>query len=744
MIYKNSNGHVTRVCFPIEKSYRGVAGAFAFNDKVSVLSGMIEWDSIPNFTVITGRNGAGKTILLDYIAKGLSQDVGHRLLYINSAGELVSAGGEPDAFNLNRGAFQYVVNIASQQNGGEDHLNRFNRFLERVGFPHRLARESKDPALSVQYSNLRFSRDSKYIVYLEYRDLSPAEKVVIDLMAWWHYAQNTKVLILDEPDKHLDPVQSKVFVETLMRELVDQGVQVIMTTHRVDTIALLRENNPSVGVFALESENGKRSLSKITKQHAMFKLTHNMRMFTNFHIRVYVEAHNDAKFYSACYKTLMRYSEHWHESSEYGVQCCDMRRGKTEKPQMMSRRYQLDFHSVGGSDKVISEVDSSVRSASPRGEKVLGILDSDYGGKKKEVADKAKKMPLNRDIFCMQDRIAVLDRHSLESFLYDPVMLAHLSQEFYDAFNFDMSIQACTPDAWNKMIKEYYKTVLGHMFVLPDQATTIVKDDLRRIALFLRLYREYDCAKTLKYNVKKLEGQTYLAYAPIATELFACVMIMIMQIQGQYSAQGKKCIQESVTLEGKIDPFVTDAKAFESACEELLSCAAGDIDTIFDAILQDTADVVVRFSAVKSMTLKYPRAILQIRGHDFANAVRRAYPILLDSHSIQGELQARSDEIKTEVESYLKDLKNQQDLKKHEKLMTPKSAEWLTSALTRSLLTDLECAKVVPIPDDLYTSFRQLNYEARRQQNASVKSTTDGPWTEFVRQNPSVAPGYVI
>ncbi len=228
-----------------------------------------------------------------------------------------------------------VVDKVSIKQAGIDPLVRMNKILSEYGFRYEVM-FSKGSKASISEKKLWFKRGEHEI---EAGSLSSGEITILSVMTWMfavnglsstgeeHERQiknSLRVILLDEPDRHFDPKLSKIFFDIIYNEIVKaNNVQVLMTTHRPDSIALMPETGES-GIFTIErNDSGALRIAPTTKLHAMFRITRNLRELTNLHTKVYVEAHEDARFYEAVYKSLMTYCDEVREENQakagYGV-----------------------------------------------------------------------------------------------------------------------------------------------------------------------------------------------------------------------------------------------------------------------------------------------------------------------------------------------------------------------------------------------------------------------------------------
>lgn len=280
--------------------------------------------------------------------------------------------------------------------------------------------------------------------------LSSGEKMILTILSWQYIYRghsteanginqrsNYKhdIILLDEPDRHFDPKLCKVFYKVVSDILVKElGIQVIMTTHRIDTISLAQDNE----IFTICRDGD--AIREVTPCHrllAMFRLTSNLREFTNHHHVVYTESRTDALFYEGVYKSLMGICNTMRESFSIA------RWQQVEIPEfsyLLSRRSQLSFRSVsdnadggGNCAKVIDYVAKDITAyrnfkrtdsfySSTELYSPYGIVDNDYG--KQYSFEKIYKAENHEQINLVQnERIFILQRHSVENFICDPFVL---------------------------------------------------------------------------------------------------------------------------------------------------------------------------------------------------------------------------------------------------------------------------------------------------------------------------------
>ena len=154
--------------------------------------------------------------------------------------------------------------------------------------------------------------------------LSSGEKMILDVMAWkfYHFGlrsvdtdlyqmTKTQLILLDEPDAHFDPKLCEQFYNIIHKELVkNKGIQVIMTTHRIDTVKLAPEGT----VFHIDEKDGKRHIQPIAQRAAIAVLTNNKFAVVENTNYVLTENDDDQDFYDIIYqkfKATLHLPEHF-------------------------------------------------------------------------------------------------------------------------------------------------------------------------------------------------------------------------------------------------------------------------------------------------------------------------------------------------------------------------------------------------------------------------------------------------
>lgn len=315
--------------------------------------------------------------------------------------------------------------------------------------------------------------------------LSSGEVMILSVLSWKYcqagfphkdgrrgHVTKADVMLLDEPDAHLDPKLSKLFYDVVKRTLVDKfDIQVIMTTHRMDTVALVRDDE----LFVIEKKEREGAyIRPCTKLLAMARMSRNIQFYTGVHVKVHTEAFDDAKFYEGIYANMMKSSRMIRENKLHEVPGADP---CIRKLYNLSRRYQMGFYSAGfkngksgGFEAVkeivkreVSHVDSrqsllvhptvyanadSYVANIFRAYKVdvpFGIIDRDYQDNTSDLSEENRY------------RVIRLKRHSLENFMYDPIFMCSV-------FKDELDLESWLKDGGFRLrMKDLYNQINGNI-----------------------------------------------------------------------------------------------------------------------------------------------------------------------------------------------------------------------------------------------------------------------------------------
>lgn len=285
------------------------------------------------------------------------------------------------------------------------------------------------------------------------------------------------VLLLDEPDRHLEPKLVEKFFKIINDEFVNKNVQVIMTTNRPDTIALA----PNGSIYKIDkNKNGQIFISPCDKLRALFKLTYNLRAIVNFKIRVFVEALIESRFYETIYRVLYQYSSFvrdqyddkkwpYMDFSQYDeLKDCNNR--------ILSRRYQLDFFPVSlykelgdDGDKVIDRAINDLNTInfstqylnynelSPLKKlKSFGIIDANFENDDNIQLNRHYKLNKRTDqndlSSLVKNQIEQTLRYNVNNYLYDPIL-------FCSFFNSETEFTKILTDAGFDLQSSDFKTI---------------------------------------------------------------------------------------------------------------------------------------------------------------------------------------------------------------------------------------------------------------------------------------------
>lgn len=347
-------------------------------------------------------------------------------------------------------------------------INEMNDTLSRYHFKYRL----------------NYDSDKKQIYFtngvnstIQPAQLSSGEMLAVAMLSWLFYHTGfqddldlpkleptpIKLMILDEPDKHLDPDLCKLFFDIVHKEFVQKhGIQVIMSSHRIDTVTLA----PSNSLFTIKTApDGARHVEPVHKLTALFRMTKNIRSLIDYEHRVYTESTNDCFFFQGAYRSLREtLCDPLRERYKAEGRLDATRHRWVPDPQgaqsyrLLSRRYRIGFYTSstdgksGGSCKQVKNLikrdDNAINSLAhgqsnyrhcvdlsrrwrenrhvldrPCFFSSFGVVDRDY--------DVDHKLPEEQ----LENRVVVLQRHSLDNFVLDPVVFCSvLTQTEFDYF----------------------------------------------------------------------------------------------------------------------------------------------------------------------------------------------------------------------------------------------------------------------------------------------------------------------
>lgn len=420
-----------------------------------------------------------------------------------------------------------------------------------------------------------------------FESLSSGEKTILTILSWQYICRghstepnsiNQKsrykpdILLLDEPDKHLDPKLCKVFYQIIKSVFVDElKIQVIMTTHKIDTIALAEHNE----LFSLtKNDDGNIEIAQSHKLLVLFRLTSNLREFTNHHHVVYTESRKDALFYEGVYKTLMNQCN----DLRLQIKTAEWQEQGTILDDILSRRIQFSFMSVsdngdggGNCGKVIDSTAKDITSYKMK-HKLLtnkfyqeielvspyGIVDNDYDKKYDfNKIHRAEESNTNNQAGESPhiERIVISKRHSLENYICDPFVL-------------------CS-------VLDIFPEIIEPRFELKGEVESLLR--------------------AIKYDIEQQEFEN------IQPKLEQYFRIFFPKLNSIISYKNKK----NTPLTGKqkeTHDGILEKHSFLESKKPLLQ----------DSICDQEVKIAYEHAVIK---VKYPREFLNVRGHDLAEVL---------------------------------------------------------------------------------------------------------------------------
>ncbi|MBY0580902.1 MAG: AAA family ATPase, partial [Rickettsiales bacterium] len=474
-----------------------------------------------------------------------------------------------------------IIEGYAKDRAGDNPIDEVNIILKKYGFKYELQfhnnKRNEYELIVVKGGSISF--DS--------RGLSTGEIMFLTMMTWQYYYSEiegdnkVKLMLLDEPDKHLDPKLCKLFYKVIYEEFVlKQGIQVIMSSHRIDTVALA----PPYSIFVIEESMNALPFEVVQrhKLQSMFQMTSNLKELIGYHHRVYTESLDDMLFYEGVYNSLR-------------VSCATVRDSQAENsdyywyldesttPRLLSERYQLSFHTSstkkgdeGGSVIVLQTVQRDLNThghsvhkhmfEEPELHRSFGVLDNDYGTDWKL---------LDRGVL---DYVTVLgERHSLENFIFDPfVFCSTLTEE--EIHDFIMASNVIN----HKLDKQLKSKDTSLSPVTP-------RDDIE----------EANNLIVVCLDIKQLLSTRVFNELQLHIESYFCVILKVMNKYHQYVPEKKQKLEE---------------KGIYKAIEGKITGKTDVCDTNVKVIVRDESSEV----RDTILVIQYPQEFLKVRGHDIA------------------------------------------------------------------------------------------------------------------------------
>lgn len=256
-----------------------------------------------------------------------------------------------------------------------------NNLLIKMKFEYLFVTPEKTKTVSKYKLQLINSKGEMFNV----SDLSNGEKVILRLLAWLftsdNYKKQCKLFLLDEPDAHLHPSQTKMLIDVISETLVKKfDVRVIMTTHSPSTVAM----TPAQNLFFMEKEDIENRIKPANKSEAIKTLLYGVRSISiepENKRQIFTESQVDQFFYE---KMQLYLEEH------------------------LNKDVVLHFISSGVFDGSVELVKSTVNKLNEAGNsKVFGIIDWDLKNK------------TEGNVLVPGDG----QRYTLENYVFDPLII---------------------------------------------------------------------------------------------------------------------------------------------------------------------------------------------------------------------------------------------------------------------------------------------------------------------------------
>lgn len=270
----------------------------------------------------------------------------------------------------------------------EERLSLSNEYLERLGFtpPWQVLNEMLEHyqyRCRVEFLETENERQvlwqSKLENSLRFDQLSSGEQSAIHLFSWLllqGYPDSPNLLLFDEPDKHFDPQTCELFCRVINEQFVNKGVQVILATHRLETLAAGANVEPSP-YFCLQRSTVSPGITRLFNYRQAFQsLDDNFPFaFIRKTINCMVEDNDDQRFYHLVYLKLVSANQ------------------ITDSP------FRFQFWSVGitlFANELLAEAEQI-----PQSSEVIKFIKSkhSFGNGNTRVIDRSRKELLNYEFF---------------------------------------------------------------------------------------------------------------------------------------------------------------------------------------------------------------------------------------------------------------------------------------------------------------------------------------------------------
>lgn len=431
-----------------------------FNESMS-LKNFNNWQISTRFSVVSGPNGSGKTHLLTFIKNSIelrNQLTEKKIHFLHHSNLIMSDTEKNELENFEKLAREVeksmsfyrcmfvLSNDGELTNASEQKINneyiatarKLKRYLNELNFRLNCVNMNESYFEKNNASNwIRVTRPSCGEIYF---------LNMINILYKCDFSK-VNIILLDEPDRHLEPKLIEMFLDFIYELMSNKPtVQIILTTHRPDTIALLRpQSTCSTRIYVIH----KGCIKACHKLECMFRLTYNLKDIIDFKIKVYLEAHDDYVFYENIYQLLLGYCSHERKRQKFEKETANGRLvwklSDSVQFRLLSRRYRLEFFPAseekngqsGGCTQVKYSIKRDLSTCSllsnsmdktptqmnilihPDLRKPFGIIDGDLDAS--EPSD-GKRKPSDE----LEHRLLTLKRYSIENFIYDPILFCSL------------------------------------------------------------------------------------------------------------------------------------------------------------------------------------------------------------------------------------------------------------------------------------------------------------------------------
>lgn len=159
---------------------------------------------------------------------------------------------------------------AQKMQSQETPIDIINELFDKYNFEYRIKINENVSPIRVYFQSKIYPQ----VKNIGLDNLSSGEKMIVSLIMWAHNkkaSKKIKCLLLDEPDAHLHPSLSKMFMEIIYEKFVKEyGMQVVIATHSPSTIAYTPEADD---VSILFMDKSKKTIEDMHRSVAIKELS---------------------------------------------------------------------------------------------------------------------------------------------------------------------------------------------------------------------------------------------------------------------------------------------------------------------------------------------------------------------------------------------------------------------------------------------------------------------------------------